>query len=508
MSELHLKKALWRAISVNVLLLAAWLLVPWLSGVKGVYFTTDILIFVLMSGLIVFITYIRHKEHLRTPWREIFRRRLAMVALIVLAVYISFGLLDSIHFRKPLNNPKHTQTVNYSVEVFSVLDMLLTPLRTQVEETYSAPFATHSYSKKMMLDSHGKPVRDYPRLRYGGAHLKNLADKDHDILKTIGWSILFAVLTWAVIMALLTWLNARARQLAFAAMWQRIWRGQTEVPWRVISLTLLVVLLLTVSIGMLSVHYHVFGTDKVGNDVLYLSLKSIRTGLVIGTLTTLIMLPFAVMLGIMAGYYRGWVDDVIQYLYTTLNSIPGVLLIAAAILSIDVLFDNHPQWFPSLYARADFRLLALCAVLGLTSWTSLCRLLRGETLKLRELDYIQAATAFGVRNLKIITRHILPNVMHIVLIIVVLDFSSLVLAESVLSYIGVGVDPSTISWGNMINNARMELAREPMVWWSLLAAFIMMSLLVLAANLFADAVRDAFDPRLKQVMQKAGAEHD
>jgi len=207
------------------------------------------------------------------------------------------------------------------------------------------------------------------------------------------------------------------------------------------------------------------------------------------------------MLGIMAGYYRGWVDDIIQYLYTTLNSIPGVLLIAAAILSIDVLIQNHPHFFQTVYARSDARLLALCAVLGLTNWTGLCRLLRGETLKLRELDYIQAATAFGVSNMKIITRHILPNVMHIVLIILVLDFSGLVLAESVLSYIGVGVDPSTISWGNMINNARMELARDPVVWWSLFAAFIMMSLLVLAANLFADAVRDAFDPRLNQIMQ-------
>jgi peptide/nickel transport system permease protein len=170
-----------------------------------------------------------------------------------------------------------------------------------------------------------------------------------------------------------------------------------------------------------------------------------------------------------------------------------------------VFIQNHPEWFETVYDHSDMRLLALCAVLGITSWTTLCRLLRGETLKLREMDYILAATAFGVRNMRIITRHILPNVMHIVLIIVVLDFSNLVLAESVLSYIGVGVDQSTISWGNMINNARMELAREPVVWWTLFAAFIMMFLLVLAANLFADAVRDAFDPRLKQVMDKAGA---
>jgi peptide/nickel transport system permease protein len=131
-----------------------------------------------------------------------------------------------------------------------------------------------------------------------------------------------------------------------------------------------------------------------------------------------------------------------------------------------------------------------------TSWTGLCRLLRGETLKLRELEYIQAAQAFGVSDLRIIARHILPNLMHIVIIALVMDFSSLVLAEAVLSYVGIGVDPTMISFGTMINNARMELAREPMVWWSLAAAFVFMFILVLAANLLADAVRDAFDPRL------------
>ncbi|MBT8122665.1 MAG: ABC transporter permease, partial [Gammaproteobacteria bacterium] len=134
-------------------------------------------------------------------------------------------------------------------------------------------------------------------------------------------------------------------------------------------------------------------------------------------------------------------------------------------------------------------------ILGVTSWTGLCRLLRGEALKLREMDYVQAANAFGVGHLQIITRHILPNVLHIVLIAVVLDFSGLVLAEAVLSYVNIGVDPTMNSWGNMINGARLEMAREPVVWWSLLSAFLFMFALVLAANLFADAVRDAFDPR-------------
>jgi peptide/nickel transport system permease protein len=140
----------------------------------------------------------------------------------------------------------------------------------------------------------------------------------------------------------------------------------------------------------------------------------------------------------------------------------------------------------------------LCLILGVTSWTGLCRLLRGETLKLRELEYIQAAQAFGVSSARILTRHIVPNVMHIVLIAVVMDFSSLVLAEAVLSYVGVGVDPSTMSFGTLINSARLEMGREPMVWWTLAAAFGFMLVLVLAANLFADAVRDAFDPRLNR----------
>ncbi|MEY4591332.1 MAG: hypothetical protein RIR18_227 [Pseudomonadota bacterium] len=240
---------------------------------------------------------------------------------------------------------------------------------------------------------------------------------------------------------------------------------------------------------------HWLGTDKVGQDVLYQVLKSIRTALIIGLVTTLVTLPLSVILGIVAGYFRGWVDDVIQYIYTVLNAIPSVLLIAASVLMMQVVIDTHPQWFSTAAERADVRLLALCFILGMTSWTGLCRLLRGETLKLRELEYIQAARAAGVGHARILLRHVLPNVMHIVVIALVMDFSSLVLAEAVLSYVGIGVDPSMTSFGTMINSARLELGREPVVWWSLTAAFVFMLLMVLAANLLADAVRDAFDPR-------------
>ena len=269
------------------------------------------------------------------------------------------------------------------------------------------------------------------------------------------------------------------------------------MPWRAILITAGVLLALAGPAIALCPTYHILGTDKVGRDVFYLALKSIRTGLVIGTLTTIVVLPLAIALGTMAGYFRGLIDDAIQYVYTTLNSIPAVLLIAAFVLMGQVLMDRHPDLTPTVAQRADLRLLILCAVLGVTGWIGLARLLRGEALKLRELEYIQAAHAFGVTHARIIVRHILPNVMHIVLISLVMDFSGLVLAEAVLSYVGVGVDPSMISFGTMINAARLELSREPAVWWTIAAAFVFMFVLVLSANQFADAVRDAFDPRVR-----------
>jgi peptide/nickel transport system permease protein len=114
----------------------------------------------------------------------------------------------------------------------------------------------------------------------------------------------------------------------------------------------------------------------------------------------------------------------------------------------------------------------------------------------RTQEYVLAARVLGLGKMSIIFKHIIPNLMHIIIISIVLDFSGLVLAEAVLSYIGVGVDPTTYSWGNMINSARMELGRDPVVWWNLVGAFFMMFTLVLAANIFADGVRDAFDAKV------------
>ncbi|KPJ94217.1 MAG: peptide ABC transporter permease [Gammaproteobacteria bacterium SG8_11] len=483
---------------VIALIVAASLGIASATNVRIAVLWSDALIYLLVLAIAAFAIEATHKEHLRAPWRHVARRPLAMSALVVLLLYVVVGLLDSVHFRQALEPQEGQTEIHYSGEELSLLDVILTPLREQQEKTYSAPFATHLYMKET-LERDGIQIRDYPRLTHAGSHLDDPEkDKVADIVLKTLLALIEALILWAVILIVLAALLARGKQLTTGNVVKAILRNNTEIPWLAMLVTFGMMLLLIMFTVNLAGSYHILGTDKVGQDVLYLAIKSIRTGLVIVTLTTLIMLPFAIMLGIMAGHFKGWVDDVIQYLYTTLNSIPGVLLIAAAILSMQVYMANHPEMFETVTQRADVRLVFLCMILGITSWTGLCRLLRGETLKLSQLDYVEAATAFGVGHFKIMTRHILPNVMHIVLIAVVLDFSALVLAEAVLSYVGVGVDPVTISWGNMINSARLEMARDPVVWWSLVAAFVFMFALVLAANLFSDAVRDAFDPRISR----------
>ena len=223
--------------------------------------------------------------------------------------------------------------------------------------------------------------------------------------------------------------------------------------------------------------YHILGTSKVGKDTLYESMKGVRTGIIIGVVTTLIAIPFALLFGIVAGYFGGWVDDVIVYFYSVLGNIPSILLIAA---------------FVMLFERGIFQ---LCLIMGITSWVGLCRLLRGETYKLREMEYVQAAEAFGVPKYKIVLRHLMPNVLHIVMISAILRFSGLVMSEVMLTYLQIGVGKS--SWGKMIVLSRQELARDPAIWWPMTAAFILMLVLILAANLFGDAVQDALDPRLR-----------
>ncbi len=457
---------------------------------------TDLLLLSLLLVVAIYVLYVRGRAHLLAPWRQVAQRPLGMAAALVLSLFVIVAVLDSVRFQA------HDSIENTSVldaRAFTLLDALLHPLPQQVETTYSAPFATHGYSKTLIEKPTGELHWDYPSLRYGGSHLApSERTREEDIVIRCVRGFAFGLCCWFAVALAVLFAIARRIDKNLGHTLALLARGQLIVPLRTL-LGVVAVLAIAVAILLqLLPYYHVLGTDKVGMDVFYQSLKSVRTGLVIGTVTTLVMFPFALALGVVAGYFGGWIDDIVQYLYTTLSSIPGVLLIAAAALTLDVYMNRHATAFDSVAARADARLLALCLILGVTNWTTLCRLLRGETLKLREANFVVAARALGSSQLKVVAKHLVPNVMHIVMISLVLDFSALVLAEAVLSYINIGVDPAMESWGNMINSARLELAREPTVWWSLLAAFCFMFILVLAANIFADAVRDAFDPRWRK----------
>jgi peptide/nickel transport system permease protein len=223
---------------------------------------------------------------------------------------------------------------------------------------------------------------------------------------------------------------------------------------------------------------HLLGTNNLGEDVLYNALKGVRTAFIIGIVPLAIAAFFAVVLGLLAGYYGGRVDDVIQYVYQVLSSIPGILLLIAMLMVME-----RGLW-------------QLCVALGVTSWVGLCRLIRGETLKVKSMEYVEAARALGARDARLLFRHILPNVMYLIIIELTLDFSGLVMSEAVLTFIGVGVEPGTGSWGRMIMMADRELPNG--IWWNLAAASFFLFLLVLAFNLFADALRDALDPRLRK----------
>jgi len=425
---------------------------------------TDALIFILIATVLWLIFGAAQKDYLRQQWRKAYAHPARMASMVILLCFVVIGIVDSLHYRQHTNQVK------------SVLDWLMQPTAEQQETTYSAPFATELFTRQMIKDAQGNITWVTPKLQF--VHPENVLNK---VLIAVGEGLSF----WLLLSAIYWFVFVKLYNF-------HIYVG---VPWRTAWLTLGMISVLIFVAKHLMYSYHIFGTDKIGGDVFYASVKSIRTGLVIGTLTTFITLPFAILFGAMAGYFRGWVDDTIQYVYITISSVPGVLLIAASVLTLEVVMQRHQDLFSLMAQRTDMRLLILCCVLGLTSWTDLCRIIRGETLKLRDQDFILASRAMGLSNLQIIRKHIVPNLVHIILISLVLDFSGLVLAEAVLSYVGVGVDPTTYSWGNMINSARMELGRDPVIWWSLFGAFILMFSLVLAANIFADGVRDAFDPK-------------
>jgi peptide/nickel transport system permease protein len=428
-----------------------------------VWLWTDFLLWVLFALTMVAVVKIRGNELLLQKWQKIFAQPLALSAFIIFTFYILIGLSDSIHFR--LDNNTTT---------YSVLDRVLLPALEAEEKTYSTPLNFEQFSKEYLDNG----LRGRVHLNLVSDEITNAGDNNKNLLAISVNALLYAAVIFiAFILVLLKFTSIKIRRN------------------RSVLVTIFTLIFFCVWVVLLMPNYHILGTDKAGIDVFYKAVKSIRTGMVFGLLTTLLALPPAIILGLMAGYFKGKTDDVIQYIYTTINAIPGILLIAALVLILQVYMDEHASDYASALERSDLKLLLLCMILALTSWTGLCRLIRAETLKLSELEFVQAAKVFGVSNIKILFNHLMPNIMHLVLISIVLDFSGLVLIEAVLSYVGVGVDATTMSWGNMINAARLELSTDPVVWWPLASSFIFMFILVLSANLFADRVRQVFDPK-------------
>jgi len=220
----------------------------------------------------------------------------------------------------------------------------------------------------------------------------------------------------------------------------------------------------------------IFGLDIFGRSVFDKMIKGTEVAMSIGLVTAIISMIIGVALGATAGYFGGKVDEFIVWFYTTFTSIPYIMLLVA----ITFILGKG--------------LVAIYLALGLTSWVNLCRLIRGEVIRHKDREYVHAAAAIGGGDFRKLFKHILPNVLHIVIINFSLQFQTAIKSEVILSFLGLGVQGRP-SWGTMIDDAKLELARG--VWWQLAAATLAMWIVVLALNILGDALRDALDPKLK-----------
>ena len=241
-----------------------------------------------------------------------------------------------------------------------------------------------------------------------------------------------------------------------------------------------------------------FGTTSSGKSVLLRVFYGTKVAFAVGTFSALLSVLIGMTLGLLAGYFGSWVDETVVYIYSTVSSIPYLLLILAIAFivrngEVADTYNDITIFGKELNKIVSLGLFNIILVIGFTSWVTLCRLVRAEVKKVRELDYVQAARAMGYGNTRILFKHILPNVFHLVIINFSLTFVVAIKSEVILTFLGVGVDREP-SWGQMIADAKSELMRG--IWWPLLAAGLALFLLTLAVNHVGDALRDALDPKL------------
>ncbi len=234
------------------------------------------------------------------------------------------------------------------------------------------------------------------------------------------------------------------------------------------------------------------GTDIFGRSVLYKILAGTKIAMTIAVLVTVISIPVGMFLGALAGYFGGRIDAVIAWLYTVLSSIPNILLLVGISYAVSHSLGQDPNAAVAPHAP-DLGLVSICIALGVVGWVGLCRLVRAEVMRHKNMEYVLAVRLLGASDAHIIFRHILPNVFHLAIVSASLSMLGAIKFEVILTYLGVGVK-SDGSWGMMINYATGELSNG--IWWPLLSVTIAMFLILYALNVVGDALRDALDPKL------------